>query len=188
MANFGHFAGFSDLLHQNEAQIDLEWPILPNLQLFPSLTTKVSHLWRNLKECYCWGRGGTSANCFEFFNFFKSSQHQSGSKWLTMVNFAKKSGLDWLKMANFGHFAGFSIFSPKMRLRLTWNGQFHPIHNFSHLLPPKCLIFGEISKIFIPWGVGVHWQIFWVFQLFEIISHQSSSKWPTMANFATKVA
>ena len=64
----------------------------------------------------------------------------------------QKSGLDWLQMANFGHFAGFSIFSPKMRLRLTRSGQFHPIHNFSHLLPPKHLIFGEISKIFIPGG------------------------------------
>ena len=40
--------------------------------------------------------------------------------------FCQKSGLDWLKMANFGHFAGYSIFSPKMRLRLTRNGQFHP--------------------------------------------------------------
>ena len=46
-------------------------------------------------------------------------------------------------------FAYFSIFSPKMRLRLTRNGQFHLIHNFSHLLPPKRLIFGEISKIFV---------------------------------------
>ena len=73
-----------------------------------------------------------------------------------------------------------------MRLGLTRNGQFHPIHNFSHLLPPKHLIFGEISKIFVPGGV--HWLIFWVFQLFWIVSHWSSSKWPTMANFATKVA
>ena len=47
------------------------------------------------------------------------------------------------------NFAYFSIFSPKMRLRLTQNGQFHLIHNFPHLLPPKHLIFGEISKIFI---------------------------------------
>ena len=50
-------------------------------------------------------------------------------------------------------FAYFSIFSPKIRLRLTRNGQFHLIHNFSHLLPPKHLIFGEISKIFISGGV-----------------------------------
>ena len=39
-----------------------------------------------------------------------------------------------------------------MRLRLTGNGQFHLIHNFSHLFPPKHLIFGEISKIFISGG------------------------------------
>ena len=49
-------------------------------------------------------------------------------------------------------FAYFSIFSPKMRLRLTRNGQFHLIHNFSHLLALKHLIFGEISKIFILGG------------------------------------
>ena len=49
-------------------------------------------------------------------------------------------------------FAYFSIFSPKMRLRLTRNCQFHLIHNFSHLLPPKHLIFGEISKISISGG------------------------------------
>ena len=36
-----------------------------------------------------------------------------------------------------------------MRLRLTQNGQFDLIHNFPHLLPPKHLIFEEISKIFI---------------------------------------
>ena len=82
------------------------------------------------------------------------------------MNFAKKNGLDWLKMANFGHFACFPIFSPKMRLRLTQNGQFHLIHNFSHLLPPKHLIFGEISKTFV-WGGGVHWSIFLDLQLFE---------------------
>ena len=72
--------------------------------------------------------------------------------WLEMTHngkFGQKSGLDWVKMAIFAYF---SIFSPKMRLRLTRNGQFHLIHNFSHLLPPKHLIFGEISKIFISEG------------------------------------
>ena len=98
--------------------------------------------------------------------------------------FGQKSGLDWVKMANLAYF---SIFSPKMRLRLTRNGQFHLIHNFSHLLPPKHLIFGEISKIFIFRGgyIGIS---FWVFQLFQIISHQCGWKWPTMANLAKKVA
>ena len=69
-------------------------------------------------------------------------------------------------------------------LRLTRNGQFHLIHNFSHLLPPKHLIFGEISKIFISGGGTL--QIFWVFQLFQIVSHQCGWKWPTMANLAKK--
>ena len=75
------------------------------------------------------------------------------------LQISPKSGLDWVKMAKFGHFAGFSIFSPKMRLKLTQNGQFHPIHNFPHLFPPKHLISGEIPKIFILGG-GVHQQIF----------------------------
>ena len=63
--------------------------------------------------------------------------------------FGQKSGLDWVKTAIFAYF---SIFPPKMRLRLTRNGHFHLIHNFSHLLPPKHLIFGEISKILISGG------------------------------------
>ena len=88
-------------------------------------------------------------------NFLSFSTFSNGFtlKWLKMTHngqFCQKSGLDWLQTANFGHFAGFSIFSPKMRLRLTQNGQFHLIHNFSHLLPPKHLIFEEISKIFVP--------------------------------------
>ena len=60
--------------------------------------------------------------------------------------FGQKSGLDWVKMAIFAYF---SIFSPKMRLRLLGMVNFHLIQKFSHLLPPKRLIFGEISKIFI---------------------------------------
>ena len=72
--------------------------------------------------------------------------------WLEMTHngkFGQKSGLDWVKMAIFAYV---SIFSPKMMLRLTRNSQFHLIHNFSHLLPPKRLIFEEISKISISGG------------------------------------
>ena len=110
------------------------------------------------------GGGATSAN---FLNFSTFSNHFT-PKWLKMTHngkFCQKNGLDWLKMANFAHFVGFPIFSPKMRLRLTWNGQFHPIHNFSHLLPPKHLIFGEISNIFIP-GVYIS-NFFEFFNFFE---------------------
>ena len=138
------FAYFFYLFPQNEAEIDSEWSISPDSQLFPSFATKASQFWRNLKNFHFWG-GGTSTNFLSFLTF---STHFT-PMWLEMTHngkFGQKSGLDWLKMAIFAYF---SIFSPKMRLRLTRNGQFHLIHNFSHLLPPKRLIFGEISKIFI---------------------------------------
>ena len=91
---------------------------------------------------------GTSANFLSFPTF---SNHFTPIQLKMTHNckFGQKSGLDWVKMAIFAYF---SIFSPKMRLRLTRNGQFHLIHNFSHLLPPKHIIFGEISKIFISGG------------------------------------
>ena len=99
--------------------------------------------------------------------------------WLEMTHngkFGQKSGIDWVKMAIFAYF---SIFFLKMRLRLTQIGQFHLIHNFSHLLPPKHLIFGEISKIFISGG-GTSAN-FLRFPTFQIVSHQCGWKWPTMA-------
>ena len=53
-------------------------------------------------------------------------------------------------MANFGRFATFPIFSQKLQLRLTWNGQFYLLHNFSNHFLPKQLIFCKISK-FLFW-------------------------------------
>ena len=143
------------LFPQNEAEIDSEWPISPNSQLFPSFATKAYHFWRNLKNFRFWG--GTSANFFSFPTF---SNHFTPIQLKMTHNckFGQKSGLDWVKTAIFAYF---SIFFPKMRLRLTGNCQFHLIHNFSHLLPPKHIIFGEISKIFVLGG-EVHQQIFWV--------------------------
>ena len=123
------------------------------------------------------GGGGTLAN----FLSFSTVLNCFTSKWLTMTHngqFCQKNGLDWLKMANFGHFAGFSIFSPKMRLRLTQNGQFHPIHNFPHLLPPKHLIFGEISKSFIRGGyIGKFFEVFNFFESFHTESAQNDPQW-----------
>ena len=91
--------------------------------------------------------------------------------------FGQKSGLDWVQTANF---ACFSIFSPKMRLRLTRNGQFHLIHNFSHLLPPKHLIFGEISKIFILGGwryIGKFFGFSNFFKLFHTNVAENDPQW-----------
>ena len=152
MANFGHFACFPIFFPKmmlRLTQID-QFHLIYNFSIF--CHQSVSFLEKCQKFSFL-GGGGTSANILNF-QLFKIVSHQNGSKLPIMVNFAQESGLDWLKMANFGNFACFPIFSSKMRLRLTWNGQFHLIHNFSHLLPPKCLIFGEISKIFIS-GRGV---------------------------------
>ena len=95
--------------------------------------------------------GGCTLANFLSFPTFSNHFRPMWQKITYNCKFGQKSGLDWVRMANL---ACFSIFSPKMRLRLTRNGQFHPIHNFSHLLPPKHLIFGEISKIFISGGRG----------------------------------
>ena len=66
-----------------------------------------------------------------------------------------------------------------MRLRLTWNGQFHLIHNFSHLLPPKHLIFGEISKIIISkWGyIGKFFEFSNFFKSFHTNAGGNDPQW-----------
>ena len=178
----GHFCIFFYLFPQNEAEITRngQFHLIHN---FSHLLPPKRLIFGEISKIFISGGGGTSANFLSFPTF---STHFT-PMWLEMTHngkFGQKSGLDWVKTAIFAYF---SIFSPKMRLRLTRNGQFHLIRNFSHLLPPKHLIFGEISKIFISGG-GVHLQIFWVFQLFQIVSHQCGWKWPTMANLAKKVA
>ena len=65
-----------------------------------------------------------------------------------------------------------------MRLRLTQNGQFHLIHNFPHLSPPKHLIFGEISKIFVPGEGGTLAK----FLSFSTFSNHFTLKWLKMTH------
>ena len=74
-------------------------------------------------------------------------------------------------------FAYFSIFSPKMRMRLTRNGQFHLIHNFSHLFPPKHLIFGEISKIILGGYIGKFFEFSNFFKSFHTNAAENDPQW-----------
>ena len=141
---------------------------------------------------------GILANFFGFATFLNCFTLE----WFKMTlngKFCQKNDLDWLQKANFHHFTGLSIFSPKMRLRLTWNGQFHLIHNFSHLLSPKCLISGEISKIFIPVG-GIsanflsfstflnHFTLKWLKMTYNgKFCQKSGLDWLQMTNFGLQV-
>ena len=130
--------------------------------------------------------GGYISKFFEFLNFFKlfhTREAQNDPQWQILP----KSGFRLAQNSSILVILQvFPSFPPKSVSDLPWVAN-HPIHNFSHLLPPQYLIFGEISQIFILGGGGTSAN-FWVFQLFKIISHQIDSKWPIMANFATKVA
>ena len=83
-------------------------------------------------------------------NLFKSFHTNAAENDQQLQIWPKK----WLRLSQNVHFCIFFYLFPKLTLRLTRNGQFHLIHNFSHLLPPKHLILGEISKIFISGGGG----------------------------------
>ena len=98
-----------------------------------------------------------------------------------------------------------NLFPPKL-LRIIWNSQFHLIHNFSCQSSSEWLrtanftwftifliffhqsgsLLAKSQILHFFWGGGGYIsQIFPDLQLFESFS---TAKWPTMANFATKVA
>ena len=187
MANFCHFAGFSIFSFRTWGS---DWLELANLNLshnFSHLLPPKHLILENLKIlCFCRGVGVHWHIIWilkTFLNHFSAEAAQNdwqwqilpkkwlrlGSKWPILVilqvfpSFPPKSGSDWPGMANFTWFTTFPIF-------------YH-----------QSVSFWRNLKNFHSWG-GIHQQMFWVFQLFKIISHQIDSKWPTMANFATKVA
>ena len=108
---FWSFCMFSHLFPQNEAQINLEWPISPNSQLFPYFATKTSHFWRNLKSFIPHGGGGAHQQILSFSTF---------SNYFTLKQ---------LKMTHSGEFC------QKKWLRLAPNGQFWLFCRFFHLFP-----------------------------------------------------
>ena len=88
----GHFCIFFYLFPQNDAEIDSEWSISPDSQLFPSFATKASHFWRNLKNFHFW-EGGFIGNFWSFPTFSNCFTPMR----LEMTHngkFGQKSGLD----------------------------------------------------------------------------------------------
>ena len=53
----GQFWSFCRFFPQSDTEIDSEWPISLDSQLFPSFASQPSHFWRNLKNFHFWGRG-----------------------------------------------------------------------------------------------------------------------------------
>ena len=145
-AIFAHFSIFSPKMRLRLTR-NGQFQLIHN---FSHLLPPKHLIFGEISKIFVSGGGWYIGKFFEFSNFFKSfhiNAAENDPQWQILP---KK----WLRLGQNGHFAHFSIFSPKMRLRLTRNGQFHLIHNFSHLLPPKHLIFGEISKIFVSGGGG----------------------------------
>ena len=69
-----HFCIFFYLFPQIDTEIDSEWSISPDSQLFPSFATKASHFWRNLKNFHFWG--GVHRQIFGVFQLFQIVSHQ----------------------------------------------------------------------------------------------------------------
>ena len=190
IGNFFEFSNFFKLFHTNVAGNDPQWQIWPKkwlrlgqnghfciiFYLFPQNEAEItrngqfhlihnfSHLlppkhliFREISKIFISsGGGGYIGNFFEFSNFFKLFHTNVAGNDPQWQIWPKK----WLRLGQNGHFCIFFYLFPQNEAEITRNGQFHLIHNFSHLLPAKHLIFGEISKIFISGGGGVHWQIF----------------------------
>ena len=137
----------------------------------------ISFLEKSQKFSCSWQGGwqGTSANFLSFPTF---SNHLTPMQLKMTHNckFGQKSGLDWVKMAIFAYL---SIFSPKMRPRLTRNGQFHLIHNFSHLLPLKHASFLEKSQNFLVGWLerGTSANVFAFSNFFKSFHTQCDWKW-----------
>ena len=88
----GHFCIFFYLFPQNEAEIDSEWSISPDSQLFPSFATKASHFWRNHKNFHF--RGGGYIGNFLSFPTFSNRFTPMQLKMTHNGKFGQKTGLD----------------------------------------------------------------------------------------------
>ena len=118
---------------------------------------------------FWWGRYISQfSQILQLFESFPTEVAQKDSQWQILPP-------KWLRLAQNDQFSTFPIFLHKKQLRLTLNGQFHPICTFSNLFPPKQLIFSPNLKIFVLGGGGTSAN-FPRFCNFHIISNRSGSK------------
>ena len=148
------------LFPQNEAEIDSEWSISPNSQLFPSFATKASHFWRNLKNFHFLTGGwqGTSANFSVFSNFFKSFHTNAAENDPQLQIWPKK----WLRLCQNGHFCIFFYLFPQNEAEIDWELSISPDSQLFPSFATKASHVWRNLKNFHFWEEGVHQQIFWV--------------------------
>ena len=140
----GHFCIFVYLFPQNEAEIDSEWSITPDSQLFPSFATKASHFWRNLKNFHFW-EGGYIGKFFEFSNFFKSFHTNAAGNDPQWQIWPKK----WLRLGQNGHFCIFFYLFPQNEAEITQQWSISPDSQLFPSFATKVSHFWRNLKIFI---------------------------------------
>ena len=149
-----YFYIFFYLFPQNEAEIDSEWSISPDSQLFPIFCHQsISFLKKSQKFSYL-GRG-TSANFLSFPTF----SNRFTPMQLEMTHngkFGLNSCLHWVKTAIFAYF---SIFSPQNEAEIDSEWSISPDSQLSPSFATKASHFWRNLKNCHIWG-GVHRQIF----------------------------
>ena len=150
MANFACFSIFSPKMR---AEIDSEWSISPDSQLFPSFATKASHFWRNLKNFH-FGLG-YNGKFFEFFSFFKLFQTNAAENDPQWQIWPKK----WLRLVQNGQFYRFFYLFPENEGEIDSEWSISPDSQLFPSFATKASHFWRNLKNFHFRG-GIHQQIF----------------------------
>ena len=93
-------------------------------------------------------------------------------------------------MAQNGQFWTFCRFFPIMRLRFIWNGHFHAINNFSHLLPPKHLFHLKSQKFAFLGGryIGKFFEFFNFLDSFHTKLAKNDPQWQILPKKSVRLA
>ena len=183
MANFSHFSTFLIFSHKKQLRLIGNGQFCLICNFFNLFSPKQLNFCQILKFSFLGGVGWYISQ----FSQICSCLNHFKLKWFKMTHngqFCHQSGLDWLEMANFSHFSTFPIFSHKKQLRLTGNGQFCLICNFSNLFLPKWLKMTHSGNFATEVAhIGSKWPILVIFQLFPSFPTESGSDCLRMANF-----
>ena len=110
---------------------------------------------------------------------------------IKMTHNAKFSQKKWVRLAQNGQFWSFCRFFPIMRLRFIQNGNFHAIHNFSHLLPPSISFHPKSQKFaFLGGGryIGKFFEFFNFLDSFHTKLAKNDPQWQILPKKSVRLA